>query len=86
MSESYSYYIALVEPDNTVIIRQNDKHNRAIIKNLLTEKTKIYRVRGHTISEAVSELSKYLGVELVREKRTKRKQYREIEELKSEEL
>ena len=86
MEKPYNYYIALVEPDNTVIIRQNDRNNRALIKGFLKKHTKIYRVRGHTVDEAVAELSKFLGVAL--KKTTSRKQsvYNAVDELTESDL
>ena len=77
----YKYYIAVVYDDDTVLLRQNDKFQRQIVKQYLTEKSKIYRVRGHTVDHAVRELSEFLGRPLTKVN-SRRKKYEKVSEIK----
>ena len=82
---SQSYYVAVVEPNNSVVIKQNTKKNRKFLQNIVTKDSKIYRVRGHTVRDAINVLSSHLGVDLIQTVLPRESKYNEFEEISLEE-
>lgn len=76
-----NYYIAVVEPDNSVIIKQNTKASREILKRIVTKNSKIYRVRGHTVQDAVNILSKHLDKKLIQTVLPRKTKYPDVEQI-----
>lgn len=81
---SHNYYLALVEPDNSVVILQNTKQNKVQLKQYLTENSRVYRVRGHTVDNAIEVLGNELGVSLIHKKLPRKVKYDTVEEISLE--
>ena len=56
------YYLALVDDEKkTAEIKSNTKAAREYFKERVTEVTRVFKLRGHTIDEVYTSLKEYIG-------------------------